>query len=191
MKAKSVIAAAILALACPLGPLGLLGSQTIEIPDWENSVTFELVASQEPIRPGDQFEVGLLARIDPGYHLYGPEEVEPSRTEVSVSGEALRGGEPDYPEPIRRDLSGLGEFDLYEGSIAIRVPVTAEKSLSGSELSLRLEINYQVCTDTACSAPTSDTLSLDLPVAKAGAPVEQLRPDIFGPGKISSITSDN
>ncbi len=72
----------------------------IEIPNWENAVRFELVASQSPVRPGDSLELALLAEIQEGYHLYGPEEPEPTRTSVSLQSPALKPGKPSYP-PLR------------------------------------------------------------------------------------------
>lgn len=151
----------------------------IEIPDWDNSVRFELVASQEPVRPGDAFELAVVVEIDPGYHLYGPEEPEPSRTKISlVSSDALSAGETVYPEWIRRDLEGLGEYDLYEGSVAFRIPVTASSQLA-SAVDAAVEVEFQVCTDFACSAPNSKTLTLPLDRADAGAAVKKLHSDVF------------
>ncbi|MGH9321854.1 MAG: hypothetical protein ACRD3V_18460, partial [Vicinamibacteria bacterium] len=74
----------------------------IEIPDWDNAVRFDLVASQQPVRPGDSFELAVIADIQDGYHLYGPEEQEPSRTAVEFLGDTLEAGEPSYPPPIER-----------------------------------------------------------------------------------------
>ncbi len=171
-------------IALLISALGLLaagGGQTqIGIPDWENAADFKLVASQSAVRDGDRFEVAVLAEIAPGYHLYGPEEKPPSATVAEwTAPDAFTPGDPMYPEPIRRDLSGLGEFDLYEGSVAIRIPVDArvrgEEPVVGEVL-----LRYQLCTDNACSAPTSATLTVDLPVAGKGAPVKPTHPEIFG-----------
>jgi DsbC/DsbD-like thiol-disulfide interchange protein len=158
---------------------GLASAQNFAIPDWDNSVKFELVASQDPIRPGDSFELALVAYIEDGYHIYGPEEAEPSRTKVSLEGNDLTSGEPDYPPVLRRELAGLGEYDLYEGRIAIRIPVTMAKTAKPGAHEAKLNVDYQICTDYACSAPTSDELTLDLKTAQAGAKVEPLYPDIF------------
>lgn len=159
---------------------GPLANQTPAIPDWENAARFELVASQSPVRPGDRLEVAVLAELEPGYHLYGPEEAPPTATAVEMlEGGAFESGEPHYPAPVRRDLSGLGEYDLYEGSVAIRIPVT---SVAEGVRSAPAEVlvRYQLCTDNACSAPTSTTLELVLPVAERGASVRTLHPEVFG-----------
>ena len=157
-----------------------LAAQAPAIPDWENAATFELVASQSPIRPGDRIEIAVVAELEEGYHLYGPEEAFPTATVVElVDGGAFEGGEPAYPAPIRRDLSGLGEYDLYEGRVAIRIPVTSVLE-RGRSADAEVLVRYQLCTDNACSAPTSTTLELSLPAAAAGTPVKKLHTDIFG-----------
>lgn len=159
---------------------GTAAGQMFEIPDWENSAEFRLVASQSPVRPGDAFELAVVARLDPGYHLYGPEEAPPTATVVEwTGGPALEAGAPLYPEPIRRDLSGLGEYDLYEGTVAFRIPVTSAAPEAGSTAAEVL-LRYQLCTDNACSAPTSATLTLDLPLAGRGTEVRSLHPEVFG-----------
>jgi hypothetical protein len=156
-----------------------VAAQAPMIPDWENAAKFELVASQSPIRPGDNLEVAVVAELEEGYHLYGPEEAFPTATVVELmEGGAFEGGDPAYPPPIRRDLSGLGEYDLYEGTIAIRIPVTSVFE-RGRSADAEVLVRYQLCTDNACSAPTSTTLELRLPAAKAGAPVKKLHSEIF------------
>lgn len=168
------------------GIIGLLGStpcfsvQEIEVPDWQRAVEFQLVASQEPLRPGDKLELAVLAEIEPGYHLYGPEERKPSRTVVHFESDELRASDPQFPPVIRRDLAGLGEFDLYEGRVAIRIPATVLEAAANSlDIAIKVHINYQVCTDSACSAPTSKELSLRVPIAKKGAEVKSLHREIF------------
>jgi hypothetical protein len=160
---------------------GVVQAQTIEVPDWENSVRFQLVASQDGVRPGDRLELAVVAEIDPGYHLYGPEERKPSRTEVLVQEGPVRSEEPVFPPVVTRDLAGLGKYDLYEGKIAIRIPVTVEETIVLRRgLPIDVRVNYQVCTDSACSAPTHKVLSLVLPVVGEGAAVQSTYPDVFG-----------
>jgi hypothetical protein len=151
----------------------------IQIPNWEKAVTFEVLSSQEPVRPGDSFELAVVAAIEEGYHLYGPDEPEPTRTRITVVGDTLRSPKTVYPPPIRRELSGLGEYDLYEGEVVVRVPVTLAKTHTASTVPASLKVEYQLCTDFACSAPTSKMLELELTGAKAGSAVKQLRPDVF------------
>ena len=170
---RIVFASALIAAA------SVLAAEQIEIPDWESSVQFRLVASQQPIRPGDSFKVALVAEIEEGYHLYGPEEPYPSRTEVSVSGENMEVGDPSYPPVETRELSGLGTYDLFEGTITIRIPVKLSDSGTAPEHTMKATVNYQVCTEFACSAPASEELLITVAGGAVGASIETRHPGIF------------
>jgi len=158
-----------------------MASAQVEVPDWDASVRFELVASQAPVRPGDDFELAVIADIEPGYHLYGPEEMEPSRTELELTGEPFAFGAPAYPAGVTRDLSGLGTYNLYEGKTVIRVPAQLAESDGAESLQANVIVRYQVCTDFACSAPAVEELSITLAAADANAEVEALHPEVFDP----------
>ena len=160
--------------------LAATASAQIEVPDWDNAVSFEVVQSQDRLRPGDRIELAVVARIEEGYHLYGPEEMEPSRTEIEVVSEGLQVSEPSFPPVVRRDLAGLGTYDLFEGDIAIRVPVTlASDAKAGESHPASVTVRYQVCTDFACSAPDSETLEVELPTGPKGSPVQARHAEIF------------
>jgi hypothetical protein len=131
----------------------------IEIPDWDNAVRFELVASQSPVRPGDTFELALLADIQEGYHLYGPEEPEPTRTAVSVQSNALKAGKPTYPPVIQRELEGLGSYN-FTRSIVIGFLQPSPRTSGKAEAPLsRLSTLYRF----ACGVPSTRVLSVTLP----------------------------
>jgi hypothetical protein len=156
--------------------------QHIEYPDWDNSVRFLFIASQEPVRPGDNVELAVLADIAPGYHLYGPKEKRPTRTEIEyLASEGFEWGTPAFPPVIKRDLAGLGEYDLYEGEIAIILPLKIDGfETPRRNISARIRLKYQVCTETACSPPASREMGIQIPVAEAGQPVQKFYPDVFG-----------
>jgi hypothetical protein len=156
-------------------------SQHIEYPDWDNSVRFLFVSSQEPVRAGDEIQLAVIADIAPGYHLYGPEEKKPSRTEIEfLDADGLQWGVPAFPPVVKRDLAGLGEYDLYEGEIAIMLPAKIESSKTQNQkISGRIRLHYQVCTETACSAPTSTEMGIHIPRGEPGGPVRKLYPEVF------------
>ena len=173
------ISSLIIILTLSISSGALVGAQDYGFPDWENSVAFDLLVSQKPVRPGDSFELALVAYIKDGYHLYGPEEQEPSRTQVAVEGGGLISGEPEYPPTIRRELTGLGEYELYEDHVAIRVPMKLKSHAQIGSRKARLTVLYQICTDYSCSAPTSDELVIALETAESDAKVQLLYPSIF------------
>jgi hypothetical protein len=61
----------------------------------------------------------------------------------------------------------------------IRVPVTLSPVFKGKNVEAPLEVAYQLCTDFACSAPSTRVLSVTLPGALPGAEVKRLHPSVF------------
>jgi hypothetical protein len=59
------------------------------------------------------------------------------------------------------------------------VPLTLDKTANTEEHALLATVNYQVCTDFACSAPTSDELSIVVPGGTVDAKVAKQHPEIF------------
>ncbi len=111
------------------------------LPDWDRAVSFTTI--QDPGR------LTLLLDVAEGFHVYGANETISRPLAARVA---------DYPElevPIptgeEKTLSeALGSAWVLEGNVALSVtlPAEAPPALSG-------ELDYQVCTDTACTAPTT------------------------------------
>jgi hypothetical protein len=57
--------------------------------------------------------------------------------------------------------------------------VTLSTGFQDKSLEAPLQVAYQLCTDYACSAPTTKLLSVALPSAAKGADVKKLHPSIF------------
>ncbi len=110
-------------------------------PDWDNAVA--LSALQLPGQLTLQLDVGH------GFHVYGANE---------TISRPLAGRIDQYPElevPIptgeEKTLSeAMGSAWVLEGQVLLQTPLPADAPniLSG-------ELDYQVCTDTSCTAPTS------------------------------------
>jgi len=177
----------LLLLVSLVGGLALAASQKIELPDWDNAVRFELLASQDKARPGDTLQLALVTQILPGYHIYGPKEKKPNRTELqALPSSELRFGEPVFPQGVARDLADLGRFDLYQGEVTFRIPFRVSREAPVEHpFPVQVKVNYQICTDSACSPPVARTLSLFLPAAPKGTAVRTVRPEIFARRKAS------
>jgi hypothetical protein len=112
-------------------------------PDWDNAV--RIAAEQLPGQLVVHIEVG------PGFHVYGANETlsRPLAASVDQLPELV----VPIPTGAEKDLGeALGTAWVLEGSVALEValPADAPVTLSGV-------LDYQVCTDSACTAPTSTT----------------------------------
>lgn len=101
--------------------------------------------------------------IDDGLHVYGqpaPAGSVPLSVEIApIAG--LEVGEVERPAPHPMRVDGLeGTFSVYEGTIRLAVPLTFTAPPGGGDHLLRVTVQYQACSDTACSLPASAQLTV-------------------------------
>jgi DsbC/DsbD-like thiol-disulfide interchange protein len=71
--------------------------------------------------------------------------------------------EAEWPAPHPFKVDGLNEeFWVHEGTVRGSLPLTFSASPGAGDHVVRVTVGYQVCSDSACLAPTS--VSLDFPV---------------------------
>lgn len=117
-------------------------------PDWDNAV--HISAEQLP----GQFVIRI--EVGPGFHVYGANETI-SRPLVATVDQLPELAVP-IPEGDEKTLSEvMGTAWVLEGTVLLEaeLPVDAPASLTGT-------LDYQVCTDSACTAPTSTTWQAEL-----------------------------
>lgn len=104
--------------------------------------------------------------IAPGLHVYAqpvPEGYMPLAIEVApIAGMVV--GDPQWPTPQPFRIAGLDEaFYVYEGKVAVSLPVTLTQE--GDDQTLQIRVGYQACSTTDCLLPSS--IVLQLPVRAA------------------------
>lgn len=112
--------------------------------------------------------------LEEGLHIYGGDLPEGFiATTVGVEEtEGLRVGEPIYPETTPLEFETLGvTLNVYEGVVDIAIPVSLTAEVMNwtnpnkpESISIPVKVNYQVCSDSVCYRPKSETLTVDVPV---------------------------
>ncbi|MBI4870497.1 MAG: thioredoxin family protein [Candidatus Riflebacteria bacterium] len=124
------------------------------------------IAGTEPVRvslgfepasvaPGESATGRVVFEIEPGYHIYGPLEVNGLPTRVLLKPRAgATVGEVRFPAPLHRDYEALGgTLALFEGRTVVEFPVRVGPEVSGDSLELEVQVDYQPCTDRVCKRP--------------------------------------
>jgi hypothetical protein len=110
-------------------------------PDWDNAVrvSAERLSDQVVIR----IEVG------PGFHVYGASETISRPLAASV--DQLPSLSVPIPTGEEKNLGeAMGTAWVLEGTVLLEVPLPADAPADLTGI-----LDYQVCTDTSCTAPTS------------------------------------
>ncbi len=124
-----------------LEPVPEQAAHAADEPDWDHPLSIS--ASLQPSLLLVELEIG------PGFHVYGANETlsRPLALHIDQLPERV----PPIPPGHEKQLGeALGSAWVLEGSVVLEVPLPTD---APSELSGALD--YQVCTDTTCTAPTS------------------------------------
>lgn len=113
--------------------------------------------------PYQRLIVNLGVEVAPGLHIYG-EPIPTGYVPLSVTVdpmESLEVGLIDYPptQPFR--VEGLDEeFNVFEGNVRAKVPITLYQNVG--EVTLTFRVRYQACSDQECFMPAEVELHLQL-----------------------------
>ncbi len=134
------------------------------------------------LRGGD-LKVGALRRLvvrfelAEGFHLYAepaPEGLVAAQVEVAPrSGLAI--GETRWPATQRLRTGGL-TLDVHAGRVDAVIPVYVNTQIGRAPwlrtraVPLDVTIRYQACDDATCLPPQSETLRVDVPLARLLVP---------------------
>lgn len=103
--------------------------------------------------------------VAPGFHVYGhpaPAGFRPLAVEVApIDGVEI--GTASWPAPHLFKMDGLDEqFWVHEGKARSALPLTFSGPPGAGDHVIHVTVSYQACSDSACLAPAS--ISLSLPV---------------------------
>ncbi len=141
-------------------------------------------------RPGETLPLAVAMEISEGLHINADaRQIRPSGslspypTKLAVIGadEGLHSEAPLYPaaESFKADYAADGLMS-FSGGTVIYVPVKFAAELApGASPGLRLELEYQACTETQCLLPQKIQLETALPIAAAGEAAAPRHQELF------------
>ena len=132
----------------------------------EQPVTAELIAAQTSIQPGGTTQIGVLFRMEEGWHIYAEEPGEAGlATSVSWSVPAsVSVGPLQWPPPQAFVEPGDIRTFGYEGAVVLPslLRLAREADPRGT-LPITAEVSWLACRDICI--PGSATLTLVLPIS--------------------------
>ena len=139
--------------------------------DGKELVTASLVTDVGAIQAGQRFRIGILYRIEPGWHIYwkypGDSGI-PTKIDWKLP-EGFKVGKLQWPLPIRDKEPGDLEVFGYESEVLLFADVEVPKDLAPRPIELRAKSDWLVCQSSCI--PGSAELSAKLNVGSAtGSP---------------------
>lgn len=119
------------------------------------------------VEAGEENWVRIEVEVKPGLHIQTNTLGEDSplvatRLEVNDHN-GITTHKPSFPATVKFRMPGMDEdWDVYEGSFEIKVPVKADENLLKGKYLIGAELTYQACDNKMCFFPK--TIPVQIPV---------------------------
>lgn len=159
--------------------LFLSGAQD-RIPSGREVVETSSAASLEPAARGRSFELALVVKIRPGFHInareVSAEYLIPTDLKAEVPA-GFKAGEVLYPKgQLHTFKFSKTPLNVYQDQIVLRLPLTALPTAPLGEQHIPLKLRYQACSTEICLPPV--TVKVDTLITLAAA-AHSAHPEIF------------
>ncbi|MCG8607252.1 thioredoxin family protein [bacterium] len=142
--------------------------------------------SVDKIRIGDEFKIGIKAKIDPEWHINSNKPTDEFLIPTVVEMDPVEGlefGGMFYPEGLMKKFAFSPEpLSVYESEVLIWSKVRALPSLKPTPKKITGKFKYQACNDVYCLAPTAVEFELPVIIVNPDVPVFPRNEDQFQAG---------
>ena len=168
MRLVSAISAAILLL----GAASARVFSAPQVPSGREVVKPQVFASLDPVGRGSSFQIAVVMKIRPGFHVNAREKSEEYLIATDLRAEAPAGfkaGEVVYPRGTLKTFAFSKDkpLNVYTDTVIVRLPLTALATAPLGVQHVPLKLRYQACSNEICLPPV--TLDLDAAVNVAAS----------------------
>jgi len=160
-------------------------AQETAFPKAASVVQPQAYISLQPVPRGKPFEIAVVAKITPGFHVNAHEPSEEYLIPTKVTAELPPGVvlvETTYPRGVMRAFRfSKTQLRVYETSFTVRMKLRAEGAAPLGSQKIGLTVGYQACNQDACLPPTKVPATAQLEIAAVDAPAHPANANIFSP----------
>ena len=139
--------------------------------------------SLQPVPTGRSFEIAVVAKISPGFHINAHVPSEDYLIPTQITADLPPGVllvEATYPRGVMRAFRfSKTPLRVYEGSFTVRMKLRATSAAPLGPQKIGLTVGYQACNQDACLPPTKIPVTADLEIAAVDTPAHPVHAEIF------------
>jgi thiol:disulfide interchange protein DsbD len=139
--------------------------------------------SLQPVPRGRSFEIAVVAKISPGFHINAHMPSEDYLIPTKILADLSPGVflvETTYPRGVMRAFRfSKTPLRVYEGSFTVQMKMRASATAPLGPQKIALTVGYQACNQDACLPPTKLSVTADLEIAAVDTPAHPVHADIF------------
>lgn len=175
--------AAFIVFVAMLVVLVALPSAPQQVPSPSDVVSPKTFVSLDPAGRGSQFEVAVVAKIRPGFHINAREKSEDYLIATDLRADVPAGfqaGEVSYPKGSLHTFTfSKKPLNVYEDTITLRMPVTTLANAPLGTQHIPLKLRYQACSTEICLPPVTLKLDAVVNVAASASASKQANGEVF------------
>ena len=164
---KAILLAAVFFAAL----MALAAAANAQVPSGRDVVKPEVYSSLEPAGRGSSFQIAVVMKIRPGFHVNAREKSEDYLIATDLKAELPAGfssGEVAYPKgKLEKFTFSQKPLNVYQETVILRLPLTALANAPLGEQHIPLKLRYQACSTELCLPPV--TIPLDAVINIAGS----------------------
>lgn len=153
------------------------------IPNAKDVVAPAAYVSLAPVPRGRNFELAVVLKIRPGFHINAREVFAEYLIATDLRAElpaGLKAGETAYPKgKLQKFAFSNTPLNVYEGTVTLRMPLTALADAPLGPQRVPLKLKYQPCNTELCLPPVTLDLEATFNVVAAGSAAKLAHPKIF------------
>jgi hypothetical protein len=173
-----IFCATVIALCVALPP-----AVSSQVPSGRDVVKPEIYASLDPVGRGSAFQIAVVMKIRPGFHVNAREKSEDYLIATDLKAELPAGfsnGEVVYPKgKLEHFTFSKKPLNVYQDTIVLRLPVAALESAPLGEQHIPLKLRYQACSTEICLPPVTIPLDAAINIAASAAASKPAHAEIF------------
>ncbi len=155
-----------------------------QTPSAKDVVAPTAFASYEPVARAMAFQVAVVLKIRPGFHVNAREVTFDYLIPTELGADVPAGFKLDnviYPKGTLQTFafSKDKKLNVYTDTVILRLPLTVLKDAPLGPQHLAMKLRYQACSTEICLPPVTKEVDATLTVVAAPAEAKPANPDLF------------
>jgi cytochrome c biogenesis DsbD-like protein len=154
-----------------------------QVPSGKDVVKAEVYTSMDPAGRGGPFQIAVVMKIRPGFHVNAREKSEEYLIATDLKAQfpsGFTGGEIVYPKgKLETFTFSRKPLNVYQGTVILRLPVNALATAPVGEQHIPLKLRYQACSTELCLPPVTIPLDAAVNIAASASEVKPAHSGIF------------
>jgi Disulphide bond corrector protein DsbC len=154
-----------------------------QIPSPRDVVSPAVYVSADPAARGVPFQLAVVFKIRPGFHVNAREKSADYLIATDLRAEipaGFKAGDVVYPKgQLHTFTFSKSPLNVYEGTVTLRMPVTALSSAPVGPRQIPLKLRYQACNTAVCLPPVTIDLQASLNIVATAAAAKPAHAELF------------